>query len=123
MLTFCRVAARFRWVPRTQIQHADDLSKLIDRHDYGLSPTWRRRVLAELAPQTHALVDRFAAPHDAVFARFNALHDSPQAEAVDAFAQDWGAACNYLLPPFTILDRVLDKIERDNAEAVLVIPV
>ena len=42
---------------------------------------------------------------------------------MDAFAQDWGAACNYLLPPFTILDRVLDKIERDNAEAVLVIPV
>ena len=51
------------------------------------------------------------------------LFDAPGVEAVDAFAETWSGGWSYLIPPFTKLDAVLDKLERDNAAAVLVVPV
>ena len=112
-------------MPRELVQHADDLSKLEDRHDFGFTCAWRRRVLDELGPSAREhLIDRFAAPHNAVSALYNALFDAPGVEAVGAFSQDWCDGLSYLLPPVTKIDAVLDKIERDNAAAaVLVVPV
>ena len=69
------------------------------------------------------MVDRFAAPHNAVTPRFNALFDAPGVEAFDAFSADWSAGWSYLIPPFTGLDAVLDKLGRNNAAAILVVPV
>ena len=113
-----------RWVPRALVQHADDLSKYVDRHDFGLTRYWRRRVLTELGPSfMDDMADRFAAPHNAVLPRFNALFDAPDVEAVDAFAEGWSGDWSYLIQPFTKIDAVLDKLERDNAAAALVVPV
>ena len=106
------------------MQDADDPSKYAGRYDYGLTPCWRRRVLTELGPSSlDDMVDRFAAPHNAVLSRYNALFDAPSVEAVDAFAEDWGGGWSCLIPPFTKLNAVLEKLERDNAAAVLVVPV
>ena len=111
-------------MPRALVQHADGLSKYVDSHDFGLTRYGRRRVLAELGPSSlDGTVDRFAASHNAVLPRFNALFDAPGVEAVGAFAGDWSGGWSYLIPPFTKIDASLDKPERDNAAAVLVVPV
>ena len=69
-----------------------------------------------------SIVDRFAADHNAVVERFNARFDTPNAEAVDAFAQYWGADFNFVLGDFNKIDRVLDIVERDDAEGVIIVP-
>jgi hypothetical protein len=111
---------RFRWVRCEHVQDADDLSKFVDRMDFGLRPDWLEFVCNEFGPWD---VDRFAGDHNSTAKRFNSLFDSQHAEAVDAMAQDWSEGVSFILPDFHIVDRILDKIERDNAVAVLIIPV
>jgi DNA-binding winged helix-turn-helix (wHTH) protein len=113
----------FRWVPREEIKAADALSKVTDRMDFSLSPDALDYVLGAYCPaDLGTIVDRFAADHNAVVERFNARFDTPNAEAVDAFAQYWGADFNFVLGDFNKIDRVLDIIERDDAEGVIIVP-
>ena len=110
---------RFRWVRREYVQDADDLSKFVDRMDFGLKParlseTWRR-----LGPWD---IDCFACEHNTTCPRFNSLIESRHSEAVDAMAQDWSSGVSFILPNFHMIDQIIDKIERDNAEVVLIVP-
>ena len=110
---------RFRWVRRECVQDADDLSKFADRMDFGLRPEWLDYVLGEYGPWD---VDRFAGDHNTTAKRFNALFDSKHAEAADAMAQDWSEGVSFILPDFHMVDRIMDKIERDNANVTLIVP-
>jgi hypothetical protein len=114
------VEVRFRWVRRDLVQDADDLSKWVDRMDFGLRSDWLEYVRGKFGNWD---VDRFAATHNAVAQRFNALFDSVAAEAVDAMGQDWSEGVSFILPDFLKIDQIMDKIEQDNAEAVLIVPV
>ena len=67
-------------------------------------------------------VGSFVAAHNAIAACFNSLFDYTSSEAVDARAQDWSTGMSYILPNFHMIDRILDKIERDNAEVVIIVP-
>lgn len=109
----------FRWVRRDELQDADDLSKITDRMDFSLSTAALAAVQQRWGLWS---VDRFAAAHNATCARFNSRFDSAQSEAVDAFSQCWSGEVNYVLPDFHQIDRVLDHIERDNADVILVVP-
>ena len=110
---------RFRWVKRELVQDADDLSKFVDRMDFSLDKLWFRRVTIAYGSCD---VDRFAAAHNTKCARFNSMFDAVGAEAVDAFAQDWGSGRSYILPDFYAVSKVLDHIERWNATATLIVP-
>ena len=120
---------RMRWTRRCNIKAADALSKEHDHHDFGLRPHLLARAATELgwgpdALQGSGWVDRFAAPHNAVCRRFVCLYATDAAGAVgaDALGMDWSAGYSYVLPPFEMVDRVLDKIEADNAEALVIVP-
>ena len=41
----------------------------------------------------------------------------------DAFCQDWSQDVLWMNPPFSLLEEVLDKIVREGAQGVLVVPV
>ena len=110
---------RFRWVPRDQLQDADDLSKMVDRMDFSLSAAAAESVLARYGP---VAIDAFAAPHNAIVSRFFARYGAVVAEAQNAFAQSWSHDTLYILPDFHAIDKILDKIERDNATAILIVP-
>ena len=111
----------FRWVPRERIVGADALSKVADAMDFGLERDVFAHVNRTYGPCD---VDRFAAGHNRVCPRFNSKFDTDGSEAVDAFSVSWSRGVSYVLPDFypSTLDRVLDKIERDNAAAVVVVP-
>ena len=117
--TGCEV--RFRWTRRCNITEADELSKYIDPMDFGLKPRALDGVQRRLGQFD---VDRFAAPHNHVCARFNSLFETPTAEAADAFSVSWAEGVSFILPEFAVsfIERVLDKIERDNAAVVCVVP-
>ena len=113
----------FRWVPRDLIDGADALSKVVDRMDFGLRADVLDYVLREHCPaDLDTVIDRFAATHNAVVGRFNSRFDTPAAEAVDAFNQFWGGDFNYVLGDFNKTDAIMDHIERDDAEAVVIVP-
>jgi len=111
----------FRWVRRDLLSGADALSKFKDIMDFGLSPIAFRRVCDLLGTCD---VDAFAAPHNAVFPRFFSRHETHDAEATDAFSVSWTYGRFFILPDFGrgFIDRVLDKIERDNASVVCIVP-
>ena len=108
------------WIPRAQNQLADDLSKQIEyTSDWQLNP----KFCAILQKRWHKIeVDRFAASHNAQCARFNALYYCPGVEAVDAFAQNWSSVFNWWNPPFSLIGRVLCKIQQDDAKGILIVP-
>jgi hypothetical protein len=114
----------FRWVPREQLADADALSKFNDRHDFSLTEVAMRtaRVRLEEAGLGSWDVDRFAAAHNAKAPRFNSLFATEGAEAVDAFSQSWSEGISFALHNFNQLGRVLDQVERDDAEAVIIVP-
>ncbi len=87
--------ALFRWVPRNLIDGADALDTVIDRFD---------------------------ATHSAIVGRFNSRFGTPAAEAVDAFSQFWGDDFNYVFGNFNKTDATMDHIERDDAEAGVIVP-
>jgi hypothetical protein len=115
----------FRWVPREQLVEADALSKYIERHDFSLTTEAFARVLA----LGHWDVDRFAAAHNAKSSRpgaaprFNSLFATAGSEGVNAFAQSWTGAESFVLHDFNQVDKVLDRVERDDAVATIVVPV
>jgi hypothetical protein len=112
---------RFRWVRRDLISEADALSKFEDIMDFGLSSQAFQLVCDRLGTCD---IDAFAAPHNAVFPRFFSRHVTNTAEATDAFSVSWSRYRLFILPDFGrgFIDRVLDKVERDNASVVCIVP-
>ena len=106
----------FRWVPREQLTDADALFSLTEEAMHIA------RVRLEEAGLGSWDVDRFAAAHNAKAPRFDSLFATEGAEAVDAFSQSWSEGISFVLHNFNQLGRVLDHVERDDAEAVIVIP-
>ena len=46
----------------------------------------------------------------------------PGAKAVDAFTINWSPTYNYCFPPFSIILKVLHKIQQDKGQAIVVVP-
>ena len=65
---------------------------------------------------------RFAATYNTTAPRFNSLFDYESSEARGAFSLSWAGGPSYILPNFHKVAEVLDKIEGDNAIAVLIVP-
>ena len=46
----------------------------------------------------------------------------PGAKAVDAFSVNWSLTYSYYFPPFSIILKVLQKIQKDKVQAIVVVP-
>ena len=109
------------WRPRRFLTRADALSKVVDAHDFSIQPS----ILKKWFPFVSYDVDVFASftnkKCSTYFSQFNESHSS----GWDAFTQDWGNLTCLWIPPFSqsLLPLVLDKIQRDRAQGILVIPV
>jgi len=91
-------------------------------HRLLCSTTWLIGWRTCVAPFGTWGVGSFVPAHNAIAACFNSLFDYTSSEAVDARAQDWSTGVSYILPNFHMIDRILDKIEQDNAEVVIIVP-
>ena len=107
------------WVPRTANEFADWLSKVEDDSDYALD----RRIFDGVAEFWGPFdVDRFASRHNALCSRFNARWYCRDAEAVDAFTQDWSGDNNWVNPPFSQMGKVLSHMRMCKAGGTVLVP-
>ena len=67
-------------------------------------------------------VDLFASRINHKLECFISWHPDPSAAATDAFAFSWGDFYGYAFPPFSVLGRVIQKIIRDRATILLIMP-
>jgi len=75
---------------------------------------------------THALgtpsIDMFASRLNYQLTSYVSWGPDPHALAIDAFTLDWTDHFLYAFPPFSILPHFLQKLETDQAQAILIAP-
>lgn len=67
-------------------------------------------------------IDLFASRTNKKCKMFVSWHKDPESAAVDAFTLNWSSLKFYAFPPFSQILRVLNKIERDEATGIVVVP-
>ena len=107
------------WIPRSQNQKADMLSRQMDRDDWGISDQVFSFFDELWGPHT---VDRFASYYNKKVARFNSRYHNPGCEAVDAFTVDWKEDNNWVVPPIFLIPRVIKHMESTKAVGTLICP-
>lgn len=68
------------------------------------------------------VIDLFASRINNKLARFASYRPDPEAELIDAFSTSWSGLAFYAFPPFICISRVLQKIRKDMASGILVVP-
>ncbi|MEW8548285.1 MAG: reverse transcriptase domain-containing protein, partial [Candidatus Thiodiazotropha sp.] len=107
------------WIPREKNARADFLSRCHDCDDWEVSNLVFRDLDNRWGPHT---IDRFATNYNNKCIRFNSRWWVPEAEAVNAFDQDWSNDCNWMVPPPRLISLCFEKIENDQAAGTLIIP-
>ncbi|XP_044147245.1 uncharacterized protein LOC122935540 [Bufo gargarizans] len=90
-----------------------------DGSDWRLAPETFCSISAIWGPCT---IDLFASRLNTHLPRFFSWRPDPEAEAVDAFLQNWASALHYAFPPFAMIPRMLLQTRRQMAELVVVVP-
>lgn len=67
-------------------------------------------------------IDLFASRLNYQTPNYVSWKPDPSAVAVDSFSVSWGSGLVYVFPPFAVLGKVMQKIKRDEAEAIVVVP-
>ena len=107
------------WVPRDCNSHADFVSKIVNFDDYSVHNDIFLLLEDRWGPHS---IDRFACGYNTKLPRFNSRLLQPGTEAVDAFTQDWSSENNWLVPPITLVGRLLSHIRDYKAVASLIVP-
>ena len=101
-------------------QIADIESRTVrDRCDWMLNPVVFQRILTQMGPLE---VDLFASRLTRQLPRFYSWRPDPEAEATDAFLQDWSIIWGFANPPWCLIHRCLTKVKAQAARMVLVAP-
>lgn len=67
-------------------------------------------------------VDLFASRLNKRMTPFVSWLPDPDALATNAFCLDWGIFLSYIFPPYCLINRILQKLSQDGAQAILVVP-
>ena len=107
------------WLPRRQNARADFFSKVIDFDDYSVHDDVFKELDHLWGPHS---IDRFASSYNAKLSRFNSRFLQPGTEAVDAFTQDWSSENNWLVPPISLIGKLLSHMHESKAVGTLIVP-
>ena len=67
-------------------------------------------------------VDLFASRLNHQILPYVSWKPDPDALAIDAFTISWGNKVIYIFPPFSLINRILKKIEEDQTKGILIVP-
>ena len=107
------------WVPRNCNSYADFVSKIVDLDDYSVHNDIFLLLEDRWGPHS---IDRFACSYSTKLPRFNSRFLQPGTEAVDAFTQDCSSENNWLVPPITLVGRLLSHMRDCKAVGSLIVP-
>ena len=108
-----------QWIPRSQNEKADLLSRFVDKDDWCVNPSVFRLLDAKWGPHTF---DRFATYYNAQLPRFNSKFASPGCSGVDALAQDWSSENNWICPPVCLIVDSVRHLMSCSGRGTLIIP-
>ena len=108
------VVIDIEWIPRSENEVADYLSKIVDFDDWSVKDSYFRAVDSIWGP--------FANSVNAKVPRFYSLFFQPGGLGVDSLAFDWGAENCWLVPPVCLIPRVLMHFLNCQSRGVLVVP-
>ena len=86
------------------------------RSDRKLNPLVFQRIQRQMGPLE---VDLFTSWLTALLPRFYSWRLDPEAEAIDAFTQNWGLNRSYANPPRCFINRYLNQVKQQQARIVL----
>ena len=109
------------YIPGSTNVIADSLSrKHHSDHEWKLKPTVFRKLCHTFENYS---IDLFATMLNTQLPRYASWKPDPTDAFVDAFSVSWVNEYFYAFPPFSVIHKCLDKIEAEQADGVLVIPV
>lgn len=113
------IDATAEWLRRDKNEEADALSRYRDRADWQLNPSIFAWIDKIFGPHT---IDRFASTDNTKLKRFNARYFDAEAEAIDAFTQDWSGEANYANPDWNDIAKVIEHARKYRARLTLIYP-
>ena len=113
------ISMEIEWIPRTENDRADFISRLIDHDDWGVSEALFRWVDAWWGPHE---VDWFASTHNAMLPVFYTRYWSPGSAGIDAFTENWRGKKGWFVPPICLIARVLKHMEKCCCFGTIVVP-
>jgi hypothetical protein len=109
------------YLPGAQNTAADEESRRVNTDaEWKLETTLLQSAFDVLDIQPN--IDLFASRLNAQMQRYMSFRPDPDAEVVDAFSVSWKDFEFYAFPPFSVIPRVLRKVQRDESSGVLVVP-
>nr|XP_022336293.1 uncharacterized protein LOC111132768 [Crassostrea virginica] len=103
------------WKPRYENKRADFLSRLSDMDDWSVHDDVFQKYEKMWGIHT---IDRFATHYNKKCERFNSKYWCPGTEAIDAFTQGWVCENNWLVPPPSLISRVINKMLAEKASGL-----
>ena len=118
--SFRNILLSAQHIPGKSNREADSLSRqFVSNLEWLLDQdVFNRLVVVTFLPD----IDLFASRLNAKLDQFVSWHPEPGALAVDAFSISWSNQKFYAFPPFSLLTRVLAKIQNDVALVLLIAP-
>ena len=113
------ISIDIQWIPRSENEKADNISRLIDHEDWEVSGKIFDLMNGLWGPFT---IDRFANFNNKKLNRYNSLYWNPGSEAIDAFSQNWQFENNWLVPPVFSVLRVIKHLLFCKARGTLIVP-
>ncbi len=108
------------YIPSKEHVLPDLLSRMSERNAWQLRGEVFRHCCIALKVEPE--IDRFADSSNALLRRFNSWMHDPDAEAIDALAQDWRGTVSWANPPWPLLGRTIALIVKQHAPTLLVLP-
>ena len=111
------------WLPTHLNKEADFESRNVKDSSDWLLDSKVFKTMCE-APKVAPSVDLFASRACHQLTCYMSLKMDPEAIAIDALQQDWGAFTTpYAFPPFTMIGRTLQKLRNYKMDMILIAPV
>ena len=109
---------------RSELNPADEFSRLTNRDAWRLQPSLQRRLLHKVASIVGAPVtlDAFACHQSRVCPRYASRLSEPAALASDGLALDWRQEVVWLNPPWALLPDIIGKLAAERPAGVLIVP-
>ena len=122
---FCNtndISLDVQWIPREKNKEADAISRepeILDTDDWGLSRSFVSFLERRYGKFS---LDAFANDYNCKCDQFCSLYHVPGSSGIDAFNFDWSNEFLLLVPPVSIIGRVLQHLLLCQAKGVLVVP-
>ena len=107
------------WIPRSLNDKADYLSKIVDCNDWKVKDCY---FYALTSYWGQCSVDCFASSKNCKVPRFYSRFYNPYCLGVDSFAFSWAGEFCWLVPPVTLVTRVIRHVCLCKCKGILVIP-